>query len=329
MLPVRLAGLGSYLPARRVTNAELEDHLGIAPGWIARATGVEERRYAGDESASTMGAAAAHDALAVAGLGPDDLDAIVGAAAAPQQAIPCTAVFIARELGLADGRAACFDLNATCLSFPFALHAVAALIAAGVYRTVLIVSSELASRTLNPDERESAVLFGDAAAAAIVTRAEPGEASALWGARFVTHPSGAEHTVVRGGGTLHHPNDPATTPEDNFFHMDGPRIYRHGARLIGPFLDSFLADLGWCRADLAAIVPHQASRHALDLLTERLGFTPAQVVSNIARRGNCVAASLPLALAEAVAAGRIRRGDRVLLGGSGAGLTLGAVGLTY
>jgi len=315
MLPVRLAGLGSYLPARRVTNTELEGRLGIAPGWIARETGVEERRYTGDESASAMGAAAARDALAAAGLGPNDLDAIVGAAAAPQQAIPCTAVFIARELGLDDGRAACFDLNATCLSFPFALHAVAALIAAGVYRTVLIVSSELASRTLNPRERESAVLFGDAAAA-IVTRAAPGEASALWGGRFVTHPSGAEHTVVRGG-TLHHPNDPATTPEDNYFHMDGPRIYRQGARLIGPFLDSFLADLGWCRADLAALVPHQASRHALELLTARLGFTTAQVVSNIARRGNCVAA------------GRIRRGDRVLLGGSGAGLTLGAVGLTY
>jgi 3-oxoacyl-[acyl-carrier-protein] synthase-3 len=181
MLPVRLAGLGSYLPDRRVTNAELEDRLGIAPGWIRRATGVEERRYAGDESASTMGAAAARDALAAAGLEPGDLDAIVGAAAAPQQAIPCTAVFIARELGLADGRAACFDLNATCLSFLFALHTVANLIASGAYRTVLIVSSEVASRTLNPNERESAVLFGDAAAAAIVTRAEPGEASTLWG----------------------------------------------------------------------------------------------------------------------------------------------------
>lgn len=330
MFPIQIVALGSYLPARRVDNAELAARFRVAPEWIARATGVHERRYASDaESALAMGALAAADALHRAGMVAADLDAIVGASAAPHQTIPCTAALLARELGLADGRAACFDLNATCLSFLVALHTVAALIAAGVYRTVLIVSSERASRSLNPQERESAVLFGDAAAAALVTAAPPGAASAVWGARFATHPSGAEHTLLRGGGTGHHPNDPATTPEMNLFHMDGPRVYRQGARLIGPFLDDFLRAVGWERSSLAALVPHQASRHALDLLTARLGFTHEQVVNNIALRGNCVAASLPLALAEAVAADHIRRGDRVLLGGSGAGLTLGALALTY
>ncbi len=330
MFPIQISGLGSYLPARRVTNAELEARLGIPPHWIARATGVHERRYASDaESALAMATFAAQNALAHAGIAVADLDAVVCASAGPQQTIPCTAALLGRELGLPDGRAACFDLNATCLSFPFALQTVAALIGAGVYRTVLIVSSERASRSLNPQERESAVLFGDAAAAAIVTPTPTGDAGAIWGARFATHPSGADHTVVLGGGTGHHPNDPNTTPEMNLFRMDGPRVYRQGARLISPFLDDFLASIGWAYADIDALVPHQASRHALDLLTERLGFTTAQVVNNIALRGNCVAASLPLALAEAVAADRIRRGDRVLLGGSGAGLTLGALALTY
>ncbi len=330
MFPVQITSLGTYLPARRVANAELAESLGIAPDWITRATGVRERRYASDsETSLVMGAAAARDALANAGLAATDLDAIVGASAGPHQTIPCTAALLARELGLPDGRAACFDLNATCLSFPFALHTVAAQIATGIYRTILIVSSERASRSLNPQERESAVLFGDAAAAAIVAPTPSGRASAIWGGRFATHPSGADHTVVLGGGTGYHPNDPATTPEMNLFRMDGPRIYRQGARLIGPFLDEFLRAIGWTRVEIAALVAHQASRHAIDLLTDRLGFTPAQVVNNLPLRGNCVAASLPLALAEAVATDRIRRGDRVLLGGSGAGLTLGALALTY
>jgi 3-oxoacyl-[acyl-carrier-protein] synthase-3 len=330
MFPIQIIGLGSYLPERRVANDELADRLGIAPEWIARATGVHERRYASDaESALAMGARAAADALGRAGIAVADLDAVVGASAGPHQTIPCTAALIAQELGLADGRAACFDLNATCLSFLVALHTVAALITAGVYRTVLIVSSERASRSLNPQERESAVLFGDAAAAAIVTAAPPDAGAGVWGARFVTHPSGVAHTVLLGGGTGYHPNDPATTPEMNMFRMDGPRVYRQGAKLIGPFLDDFLRSVGWERASLAALVPHQASRHALDLLTERLSFTREQVINNIALRGNCVAASLPLALVEAVQAERIRRGDRVLLGGSGAGLTLGALALTY
>ncbi len=330
MFPIKISGLGSYLPNRRVTNDELATTLGIDPTWIARATGVHERRYASAaESSVFMGAQAAQAALQQAGLTVADLDAVVGASSSPYQTIPCTAVLLARELGIADGQAACFDLNATCLSFLFALQTVAALITSGSYRHVLIVSSERASPSLNPKERESAVLFGDAAAAAVITATPAGEASALCGARFVTHTSGADHTVVLGGGTGYHPNDPATTPEMNYFRMNGPQVYRQGARLIGPFLTAFLHEIGWERATIDALIPHQASRHALDLLTDRLDFTKEQVMSNLACRGNCVAASLPLVLAETVAAGKIERGNRVLLGGSGAGLTLGAVALVY
>jgi 3-oxoacyl-[acyl-carrier-protein] synthase-3 len=329
MLAVKLAGLGYYLPERRVTNAELEAAQGITPGWIGRVTGVQERRYAGGETSAGMAAAAARMALAHAGLGVDDLDLIVGASAAPQQTIPCTAVFVQRELGAPEGASACFDVNATCLSFLFALQTTAHLVAAGVYRTALVFSSEIASVALNPQERESSVLFGDAAAAAIVTRSAPGEASALWHSHFATHSSGAELSQVQGGGTRRHPNNPTTTPQMNQFEMRGLPLFMQVAQLANPFLDDFCATLGWERGVFDAVVPHQASGPAVDVFHARFGFRPEQLVVNLPLRGNCVAASIPLALAEAVHGGRIRRGDRVLLLGSGAGLTLGAVALTF
>jgi 3-oxoacyl-[acyl-carrier-protein] synthase III len=329
MLPVRIAGLGSYVPEQRVTNAELEARLDISAEWIERATGVRERRYATRETSAGMGAAAARRALDDAGMAAGELDAIIGASAGPQQAIPCTAALVQRELGAGDGRSACFDVNATCLSFLFALHTAAQFVAAGAYRNLLIYSSEITSRSLNPRERESAVLFGDAAAAAIVTRAQPGDTSALWHARFATYGSGADLTQFRGGGTLHHPNDPATTPEMNTFSMRGPEIFKLATRLVDPFLDSFFAELGWERREVDAVIPHQASRHGVEQLTRRFGFRSDQVFVNLAERGNCIAASIPLALAEAVAAGRVRRGNRVVLLGSGAGLTLGALALTF
>ncbi len=329
MLAAHLAGLGTYLPERRVSSATLEEQLNIPAGWTERVTGVRERRYCTDETSVGMAAAAAHQALDRAGLRPDDLDAIVGASTAPQQAIPCTAALVQRELGAPEGRSACFDINATCLSFLFALHTVAQLVAAGMYRRVLVFSSEIASRSLNPCERESTVLFGDAAAAAIITRAPEGTASAIHHAQFATFSSGADLTRVLGGGTLHHPNNPQTTPDMNLFHMRGPAVFKQAARVVGPFLDQFFTTLDWDRSAIDTVVPHQASRHAVELLHARLGFNADQVFSNLATRGNCIAASIPLALAEAVEHGRIRRGDRVLLVGTGAGLTLGALALIF
>lgn len=329
MIAVKIAGLGAYLPARIVTNSELEAQLAIPPGWIERVTGVRERRYATDETAAGMAAVAARRALDAAGLRLADIDAIVGASSAPQQTIPCTAALIQRELGAPDGGSACFDINATCLSFLLAMQSVSALIAAGVYRTVLICSTEIARHSRNPAEPESAVLFGDAAAAAVVTRAALGEASAIWRAQFATFSSSADLTQVLGGGTLHHPNDPATSAEMNMFHMDGPAVFKKATRLIAPFLDDFFAQIEWQRSQVATVVPHQSSRHGVEVLSARLGFSRTQVFTNLAERGNCIAASIPLALAEAVASGQITRGQQVVLVGTGAGLTLGALALTY
>jgi 3-oxoacyl-[acyl-carrier-protein] synthase-3 len=329
MLPVKIAGLGVYLPRRCVASKELEARMGLPDGWVERTTGVRERRRADGETTAGMAARAARQALEHAEVLPEQIDLVLGASAAPQQMIPCTAALVHRELGLPEGRSRCWDVNATCLSFLASLHTAAHLIGAGVYRKVLIFSSEIVHAALDPCEPESAVLLGDAAVAAVVTACGIGETSGIGLTRLITYSGGADLTVCLGGGSLHHPNDPATTPTMNFFHMDGPAIYRLAARLLGPFLDRYFADLGWDRADVNAVVPHQASSRGLELLTKRFGFRPGQVVQNLALRGNCVAASLPLALAEAVHAGRIRRGHKVVLIGTGAGLTLGALALTY
>jgi 3-oxoacyl-[acyl-carrier-protein] synthase-3 len=236
---------------------------------------------------------------------------------------------VQRELGLPDGRVFAFDVNATCLSFLVALEVAARMVAAGAARHALIVSSEITRDSLNPEEPESYVLMGDAAAAAILSAAGPGEASALCHSAFTTYASGADLTRVAGGGTLHHPNDPATTAAMNYFTMEGPAVYRMAARLLPPFLERFLAEAGWERTTIDAVVPHQASSRGLELLTRRCSFRPEQLVINLAERGNCVAASIPLALAEAVHAGRIRRGHRLLLVGTGAGLSLGAATLVF
>ncbi len=328
-LSVKIAGLGWYLPERRVSSAELAQRLKVAPGLIERTTGVIERRYAGGETASGMGAAAARMALKHAGMQSGDLDAIIGASSGPQQCIPCTAALVQRELQAPEGRSLCFDINATCLSFLVALQTAAQFITAGVYRHILIYSSEIASPSLNPNQWESAALFGDAAAAAVLTSSPPGESSSIWHAQFATYSSGADLTQCLGGGTLHHPNDPRTTPEMNLFQMQGLAVFRQAVRIMRPFIDQFFETLGWQREQVDTVVPHQASRHGVEQLSERFGFRSEQVFTNLSERGNCVAASIPLALAEAVYSGRIQRNDRVVLLGTGAGLTAGALALTF
>jgi 3-oxoacyl-[acyl-carrier-protein] synthase-3 len=329
MVPVKIAGLGYCLPSRRVTSSELLTAWSVPAGLVEHAAGVYERRYATTETTASMAAAAAQQALDHAGIPLAAVDAMIGASTAPQQAIPCTAAFVQRALGAPDGGSVCFDINATCLSFLVALQNAAHLVAGGVYRTVLIFSSELGSRFLNPQQPQSAILFGDAAAAAVLTRAEFYETSAIHHSRFATYSSGADYTEVLGGGTRHSPIDPETTREMNLFNMNGPAVFRQAVRLLPPFVESVLDAAAWRREDIDCVVPHQASRHGLNLLTSRLGFRAEQVYSNLSHRGNCIAASIPLALAEAVECGRVRRGDDVLLLGTGAGLTIGAIALTY
>lgn len=327
--PVRIAGLGTYLPTQVVSSAALDERFGRAEGWSARATGVLERRHVQHETTEQMAAAAAARAIASAAITMDHIDLVISASASPRQQIPCTAVFVQRELGLPEGQSVCFDIDATCLSWLVALDVAATFIAAGRSRNALVVTSEYSSCFLNPQEPESAALFGDAAVAAVVTRSHPGDASRIGHTQFESHSSGADLAEFVGGGTRHQPNDPATQREMNMFHMQGRALVKMAHRIVPPFLDGFFRRAGTDRATYDVVVPHQASRPAIESLTETFGFEESQVVSNLSMRGNCVAASIPLAFAESVESGRIQRGDRVLLLGIGAGVTLGALDLVY
>src|SRR5579859_523733 len=327
-LPIKIAGLGRYLPERVVPSAEVEALCGLPAGWIERHSGVRERRWATTETASYMGAQAAREAVTEAGLALSDIDLIVNASGTPEQAIPDGGPLIQRQLGLGASGIACLSVHATCLSFLAAIDVAANLLAMERYRRILIVTSEVGSVGINFKEPESASLIGDAAAAAVVVRTPPGEAAGLHAARLETYGDGADFTAIRGAGTRRPPNHPDTRPEDNLFHMDGRQVLRMALGYSGPFLERLRPGLSRGLGDIALVVPHQPSLVGLRAM-QTFGWPAERIVVSIDHLGNCVAASLPATLYEAVRQGRLRRGEQVLLVGTGAGLSLGGVILTY
>ena len=330
-LPFMIAGVGRYLPARIVTNGELEAAHGLAEGWIARYTGVHQRRRVTDETSSYMGAQAAREAIDDAGMTLTDIDLILNASGTPEQSIPDTGVLIQRQLGVRAAGIPALSIHATCMSFLVALDISATLIAAGRYRSILIVSSEVSSAALNVREPENFTLFGDAAAAAVVT-APPQPWHGAWPAihcvRFETYSEGADLAALPGGGTRLHPNNPALQPEQNLFHMDGPGVLRLTRRYGMSFLEQLQSGLSRGLEDIDLVIPHQASRMGLKMLST-FGWPDTRIMRTLDLLGNCIAASIPVTLYEAVRQGRLRRGDKVLLVGTAAGISLGGVILTY
>lgn len=317
-LRIKVASTGFYAPVRIETAAELAPRIGQSEEWIVTRTGVRERRIA-DEPVEVMGARAARAALQSGGAP----DLIINASTTPRQIIPDNSVFIQRELGY-DGIPS-YSVHATCLSFVVAFYNAAALVSAGAYRRVLVVSAEAGSFARNMCQPESAALIGDGAAAVVLEPTPDDEASALEGYRMLTWPRGAELTELRGGGQRRYPNQPGTQPEDHLFSMDGPGIYRMARPKVHLLVRELLADLGLTVGDIDWVVPHQASGPGLELLP-RIGFAVDRIVNIVGEYGNCIAASIPMALARLGASGRVRRGDRVLLLGTGAGLSVaGAV----
>ena len=328
-LPLQILGTGCYLPHRVVTSDELDARWGRPAGTAMRELGVGRRHVCSpEETSSFMAAQAARAALEEAGLRPEELDLIVSACAVMEQAIPCQAARVQQALGLGASGIPAFDINASCLSFVTALEVVASLLASGRYRRVLVVSSEQPSAGLNPDDPGTAALFGDGAAAAVVQRTPDGESSALLASRMETYGDGFEFCQTRGGGTRVHAQaalNQADLRRASWFEMDGRATYRLVARHFPAFLERLLASAGTALGDLHCVVPHQASGRALSHLSRALGVPEHRLVKTLADLGNQVAASIPTALHTARRDGRARRGDRIALLGTGAGLALGGV----
>jgi 3-oxoacyl-[acyl-carrier-protein] synthase-3 len=320
-LHFQITATGLYAPPSVETAEDLAKRVGKTAEWIVESTGVS-RRHISDEPVEHMAAEAARQAL---GSGPPP-DLILNASATPRQVIPDTSVFIESELGF-DGVAS-HTIHGTCLSFLVALHTAGAFVAARAYKRVLVVSSEIGSVARDYTEPESSVLLGDGAAAAIIEPTPPGQGSKLLAYVAATYPRFAGFAELRGGGVHRLPNGPASLPTDTLFHMNGTRLFRAAMINIPPMIERLLSQAGLKIEDIDLVVPHQPSKPGLELL-QRWGFPPDKVVDIIAEYGNCIAASMPMALATAHADGRLRRGARVLLIGTGAGLSIGSAILEF
>ncbi|MBB3109685.1 3-oxoacyl-[acyl-carrier-protein] synthase-3 [Paenibacillus phyllosphaerae] len=328
---VRILGTGKYLPKRLVTDEEMDMRLQTRSGWVRKTTDVAVRHFAGDgETASYMGARAAEAALAAAGLTFADIDCLVCTSGTKEQALPSTASLIQLALGEEMSGVPAFDIDATCISFLTGLDVMSYLVDAGRYRHVLLVSSEIASVGLNWDEKESAGLFGDGAAAAVIGRSQEGEASAILNASMKTYGKGARLSEIRGGGTRLHPREHnAATEKDFLFDMNGQAIFKMASKLLPGFVDDLLIPAGLSMADFKVVIPHQGSAMAMRLLRKKLGITEEQLMYITPNHGNTIAASIPMGLHEAINQGKIGRGDKVLLIGTAAGLSLGGMVLVY
>jgi 3-oxoacyl-[acyl-carrier-protein] synthase-3 len=323
-IPLQILGTGEYIPKQRVDSGDFDRRWDKPPGWTYEQTGVASRAFCGpDENTITMGAAAAKSALANAGVDARQLDAIISIGSVPYQAIPCTAVFLQRDLDLSNSGIPAFDINATCLGFLVALDLVAQGIATGRYETVLIVASEPASVGLNWDDPQTAGLFGDGAAAVVVgSPRRPG--AALLATRIQTFSSGLEYCQIRGGGSGLSPRRNAEAAYTGaVFEMQGHQAYKLAAELLPGFLTTLFEHAQVDVQSISAWVPHQASGRAVNHLRRALRIPAERIIMTLETLGNQVSASLPIALHRGLVTGRIQPGSNIALVGSGAGLAIG------
>ncbi len=328
MLPLKLLGTGLYLPKKKVSYLDLAVLTGVAPEWILEKSGVETRYFVEHETIGSMGAMALANALDSANLHYRDIDLIICASGSYDHPVPSNACLIPRFLGQPDLGIPCWDIDATCLSFITSLEVVAALLATKRYRTIAVVASEIASKSLNFKEKESATLLGDGAAAAIFTGDVSGE-SALLAYRMETYSSGAYYTYVKGGGNVLHPRDPEAVPDDFTFHMEGREVLRMATERLLPFFEAFFKETPFRMADIDWIIPHQASRVGLAMAQKALKIPDERFCNILAQYGNCIAASVPMALHHVVNNEALKRGQMLLLCGTGAGFSIGATLLRY
>lgn len=326
----KIEGTGKYLPQNMVSSAMMDERLKVPKGWSEEKSGVKERYFVEDETASYMAARAAYDALADAGLELSDIDCIVGTSGTMEQPIPCNAALVQEQLGLGNSGIACFDINSTCLSFLVGLDMASYLIDAGRYKKILLVASDITSVGLNWEQKESSVLFGDGAAAVIVGSAKDTSTGKVIACNLETYSDGAHLSEIRGGGNRYHPREYSKVTKDEFlFDMNGRGIFKLTSELMEGFVARLLEPYNLKISDMKMVIPHQASQGAMRLIRKRLGIESDKFMSIVETHGNVVAASLPMALHEAIREQKITRGDKVMLLGTSAGLSLGGLILEY
>ena len=298
MAGLRVAGWGTALPDKTVTNADLEKMVATSDSWIVERTGIRERRIGG--TTTGLAAEAGRLALERAGCAPEDVDLVLLATCTPDQAMPASAASVQHALGITGGA---FDLNAACSGFVYGLVAADGFLRGGMER-VLLVGAETMSTIVDWDDRGTAILFGDGAGAVLLERGEgPGR---LLGADLGSDGSLRHLLEADRGGTVK---------------MDGPEVFRRAVRIMVESSEKALAQAGVSIQDIALFVPHQANTRIIDSAVAKLGIAPDQVANILATTGNTSAASIPMALADAADACRLQPGDLILMVGFGAGMS--------
>lgn len=321
-----LCGLGGALPERAVSNEELAERLDTSDRWIRTRTGIGRRHVvAPGEATSDLAVAAGRDALASARR--SDVDLVVLATSTPDRPCPATAPDVAHRLGL--GTVPAFDLSAVCTGFVYALAAASSMITAGLAERALVIGADTFSTILDPADRTTRAIFGDGAGAVVLRAGEADEPGALLGFDLGSDGSGGDLITVRAGGSRQRSAPGPPGAGDHFFTMDGRPVFTQAVLNMSRSSQTLLDRIGWTPAEVDKVVAHQANIRILNAVGEQLGLEEKQIVANLDRVGNTVAASIPLALRDAAADGDLQPGHRVLLTGFGGGLTWGSAALVW
>lgn len=315
-----IAGTGSFLPEKRLTNAELSTLVDTSDEWIVQRTGIRERRIAGShETTASLASHAATRALQAAGLEPKHIDVIIVATATPEMVVPSTACFVAASLGLDSTPA--FDLGAACTGFLYGLEVGAAFVKSGQYKNVLVIGAETLSRITDFKDRSSCILFGDGAGAAVVQRSLDVKRGVLYSR---LHADGRGWELLFCGPGSRAPIDEATAAGRNhFLKIRGRDIYKFAVQRFNDMIEDALRACDLTIDKVKMIVPHQVNQRIIDSAMEKLNIPAEKALVNIDKYGNTSAASIPIALDEAIRAGKLKQGDIVIFVAFGAGLTWG------
>jgi len=312
--PISITGFGAYAPERVVTNEELSTLVDTSDEWIIERTGIRERRIAADSQAlSDLSMPAARQALEQAGSDGTDVDLLIVATVTPDMMFPSTSAILADQLGAKD--AAAYDLSAGCTGFMYALAQAYGMVASGLTRRALVVGGDVLSRILDWTDRSTVVLFGDGAGAVVL---EPSKGAGFLAFELGADGAGGEYLWLPGSGSRKF-EDP-----DRLVKMNGREVFKFATRVLASSAEAVLQQCGESVEDVDVYVPHQANVRIIEHATKKLGIPSDRVVVNVDRYGNTSSGSIPLALADAQADGRLRPGSLVLMTGMGAGLTWGS-----
>jgi 3-oxoacyl-[acyl-carrier-protein] synthase III len=319
MVHSQLRGVGSALPARIMTNADMEKIVDTTDAWIVGRTGIRARHIAADhETTRTLATEAARRALAHAGIDASEIDLIVLATSTPDNTFPATATLVQNDLGITQGAA--FDIQAVCSGFVYALATADNFIRAGQSKAALVIGAETFSRILDWTDRGTCVLFGDGAGAFVLTATED-KSRGIMKTRLRSDGRYNDKLYVDGG--------PSTTKTVGHLRMEGKEVFKHAVTNIASVMDETMKEAGVTPAEVDWFVPHQANRRILEGTARKLGISEDKIVMTLDHHGNTSAASIPLAFDEAVRDGRIKPGDLCLLEAMGGGFTWGAALLRY